>query len=512
MGGSSSKNQRNRGDEKNAPLPRSFSISSSSFRADGGSPKRTSWKSGSKETSATDMCKTYDMDSQCIRSPKLRSAREYNNVTGASSKERTNNALLELTDDLTHLKSSSRKSFPSPLSDSLSQLVQAKPRRRSCLHNGDGVENSHAMDMVREGRDLPHQISESVDGLSGLRLLLSPAATPLRSFASPSRIGTFSNTLLSSAGLVLNQTNETGGLVNAQTFQAIKVTSSRLEQMGDSEEVCSPLFDPSILETFEKAVRSLSNDSWTWQGSDATSSSCSRVECCASDTFSDAESLNHHKEEDCLFQQSQQSFCGKLHAEGTPFNAGTGELHRKRIGILKKKPSCRMTLLQSGSFFEKDNLDCFDAKCPPGCEDRIVLYFTSLRGIRKTYEDCWTVRLILKGFGVHVDERDVSMHSKFRQELTNTVGAVAIVPRLFVKGKYIGGVEEVKHLHELGILGNLLEGLPADLNSMCNVCGDIRFIPCTSCSGSCKLVVHKEVLRCPDCNENGLMMCPLCQK
>ena len=31
--------------------------------------------------------------------------------------------------------------------------------------------------------------------------------------------------------------------------------------------------------------------------------------------------------------------------------------------------------------------------CLLGCEDKIVIYFTSLRGIRKTYEDCCSVRI-----------------------------------------------------------------------------------------------------------------------
>ncbi|KAI3813197.1 hypothetical protein L1987_17915 [Smallanthus sonchifolius] len=44
-------------------------------------------------------------------------------------------------------------------------------------------------------------------------------------------------------------------------------------------------------------------------------------------------------------------------------------------------------------------------------KEKLVLYFTSLRGVRKTYEDCCHVRVILKNCGVRVDERDVSMHS-----------------------------------------------------------------------------------------------------
>ncbi|KAK1423314.1 hypothetical protein QVD17_18612 [Tagetes erecta] len=53
---------------------------------------------------------------------------------------------------------------------------------------------------------------------------------------------------------------------------------------------------------------------------------------------------------------------------------------------------------------------------------KLILYFTSLRGVRKTYEDCCQVRTILKNFGARVVERDVSMHSGFKEELKELLG------------------------------------------------------------------------------------------
>ncbi|WOK97067.1 vegetative incompatibility protein HET-E-1-like [Canna indica] len=59
---------------------------------------------------------------------------------------------------------------------------------------------------------------------------------------------------------------------------------------------------------------------------------------------------------------------------------------------------------------------------PPGEEKRIVLCFTSLRVLRRTFEDCSTVRAILHGFRVAVNERDVFMDAKFLMELKGILG------------------------------------------------------------------------------------------
>lgn len=150
----------------------------------------------------------------------------------------------------------------------------------------------------------------------------------------------------------------------------------------------------------------------------------------------------------------------------------------------------------------------------PGCEDKVVIYFTSLRGIRKTYEDCCSVRMILRGFRVPVDERDISMDAEYRKELQRALGGKAMsLPQVFIRGKYVGGAEEVKQLNEVGELSNLLEGFPMrDPGSVCVGCGDARFMPCPNCNGSRKVFEEEEgeLKRCPDCNENGLIRCPGC--
>ncbi|KAK1374350.1 Glutaredoxin domain-containing protein [Heracleum sosnowskyi] len=166
---------------------------------------------------------------------------------------------------------------------------------------------------------------------------------------------------------------------------------------------------------------------------------------------------------------------------------------------------------------------------------KVILYFTSLRGVRKTYEDCCHVRVILRGMNVKVDERDVSMHSGFKEELKELLGnnIGGGLPKVFLGKKYIGGAEEVRRMNEDGQLEEVLEGCQKvddcddrrySVSGVCKGCGDVRFIPCETCSGSCKIyyeadeydeeVENEEVdfgfQRCPDCNENGLIRCPLC--
>ncbi|XP_010425665.1 PREDICTED: uncharacterized protein At3g28850-like [Camelina sativa] len=177
-------------------------------------------------------------------------------------------------------------------------------------------------------------------------------------------------------------------------------------------------------------------------------------------------------------------------------------------------------------------------------KEKVILYFTSLRGIRKTYEESCDVRVILKSLGIRVDERDVSMHSGFKKELKELLedkfnnGVGITLPRVFLGRKYLGGAEEIRKLNEDGKLEKLLGGCERveenqNANGQeCEACGDVRFVPCETCSGSCKVYYEYEdeddedeeddddesvkdereygFQTCPDCNENGLIRCPVC--
>nr|CAB3445223.1 unnamed protein product [Digitaria exilis] len=171
----------------------------------------------------------------------------------------------------------------------------------------------------------------------------------------------------------------------------------------------------------------------------------------------------------------------------------------------------------------------------------VVLYTTSLRGVRSTFEACNAVRAALQAHGVAFRERDVSMDRGFRDELRGRLrpyyggdcaplasGKAPSLPRLFVRGRHVGGADEVLRLDEQGLLEPLLGGLPrarGGAHCCCDGCGGMGFLPCFDCSGSRKVAVpvpgHQGaacrgrrtamvVVRCGECNENGLVLCPIC--
>ncbi|KAL2250789.1 uncharacterized protein At3g28850 [Sesamum indicum] len=157
-------------------------------------------------------------------------------------------------------------------------------------------------------------------------------------------------------------------------------------------------------------------------------------------------------------------------------------------------------------------LEVYKKKCPPGGENAVVIYTTTLRGIRKTFEDCNVARSIIESQNVRMIERDISMHSGFKEELRALMSCKEVkVPLVFVKGRLIGGADEMVKLDEEGKLGHLLAGIP-EAAAGCGGCAGIRFMMCVECNGSCKVLGEdgKKSVKCNKCNENGLIQCPLC--
>ncbi|WVZ66947.1 hypothetical protein U9M48_016099 [Paspalum notatum var. saurae] len=157
-----------------------------------------------------------------------------------------------------------------------------------------------------------------------------------------------------------------------------------------------------------------------------------------------------------------------------------------------------------------------EPRAQPTRPQAVVLYTTSLRGVRRTFADCSAVRAILRGFRVAVDERDVSMDAALRRELQALLaarGRAFALPQLLIGGRLLGGADEVRQLHESGQLRRLLDGAAGqDPAFVCDACGGVRFVPCAGCGGSRKVFLEEEerVVRCAECNENGLVRCANC--
>lgn len=525
MGGTSSK-QQSKQDGWNTSLSRSVSIPTSNYRFEAKeSPSKAPWKS--KSFSMPKPAKRERTFSSVLSlSSKLKPVQE--EESAADHEEE-----IELSgEDFENKKQDNAAGvFKTKNNRSLRRSVSFQPAwepgtecRFSISHKSFkegmiGGERPSALDLnfkLDSALDIGGFSSKDVkiDRSLGLRSLLSPALTPSRSFASPTRNASdFRKMLPPRRSFNLRYGDGDPGLndfsARASGFHDSSVANnavSRPEWMTTvdalAEPGSSPLFDPSILATFEKALEALSDDSW--QSSDLSTTENISI---SSETSSDADSPKLQKANDV----NTENFVS-VRVRGDKALENSSDM-RSNAFLNKRFSFSRLFSLKNDDrdWSGQDYLDRFEMRCPPGCEDKILLYFTSLRGIRKTFEDCCTLRLILKGFRVHVDERDVWMHSKFRQELTEVMGAALSVPRLFILGRHIGGAEEVEQLHEEGILAKMLEGLPTEWRQACDVCGDVRFIPCTTCSGSCKTVSQDDTIeRCPDCNENGLIMCLSC--
>lgn len=105
----------------------------------------------------------------------------------------------------------------------------------------------------------------------------------------------------------------------------------------------------------------------------------------------------------------------------------------------------------------------FDQICPPGGNNSLVLYTTGVNTNQQAFKDCLRIQLLLKSLNVLYQERNVSIHWDYKEELWRMLGRRVALPRLFIKGRYIGGADEVLQLHEQGKFQPLLTGIPQNI-------------------------------------------------
>ncbi|XP_038056958.1 glutaredoxin domain-containing cysteine-rich protein 1-like [Patiria miniata] len=154
--------------------------------------------------------------------------------------------------------------------------------------------------------------------------------------------------------------------------------------------------------------------------------------------------------------------------------------------------------------------------------DKIIMYTTSMRIVRQTFEDCQFVRKLFQNHRVKYEERDLFMNSQHQQELGDRLegeAQEATLPIVFIDGELVGDIEKLEELNETGQLRKILERFEKNIpTSDCSECGGFRYMPCQVCSGS-KRSLHRnnftdqfQALRCSNCDENGLQRCMLCNK
>ncbi|XP_039011841.1 uncharacterized protein At3g28850-like [Hibiscus syriacus] len=116
---------------------------------------------------------------------------------------------------------------------------------------------------------------------------------------------------------------------------------------------------------------------------------------------------------------------------------------------------------------------------PSAGNDTVVIYTTLLRGVPRTSKHSNKVQGIHEVQRVVFDELDVSLHGEFFNKLRELLGYEAIVPRVFVKGRYLGGAEEVIELNETGKLRKIL----SMRRLACEDCSGTKFVSCVECEG-----------------------------
>ncbi|XP_062333066.1 glutaredoxin domain-containing cysteine-rich protein 1 isoform X1 [Osmerus eperlanus] len=153
---------------------------------------------------------------------------------------------------------------------------------------------------------------------------------------------------------------------------------------------------------------------------------------------------------------------------------------------------------------------------------RIVIYTTSFRVVRTTFERCELVRKIFQNHRVKFVEKNIALDSDYGKDLEERckrVGEPPSLPVVFIDGHYLGGAEKILDMNESGELQDLLTKIErVQQPHTCQSCGGFAFVPCPMCHGS-KMSVFRncftdsfKALKCTSCNENGLQPCLSCSQ
>ncbi|KAG7273225.1 hypothetical protein CRUP_031532 [Coryphaenoides rupestris] len=244
--------------------------------------------------------------------------------------------------------------------------------------------------------------------------------------------------------------------------------------------------------------------------SDSLDSDCT---CSSSGSSSDADRASTASTSEDMYNMYSGSVCSSLgseldESESEPddllLHAGARKdrvFTTKRVNIVSKNGTVRgvKDKVSAGQvLFE----NLADSSCPQLLLEfgRIVIYTTSFRVVRTTFERCELVRKIFQNHSVKFVEKNIALDSDYGKDLEERckrVGEPPSLPVVFVDGHYLGRAQH---------------------HQPCQSCGGFAFIPCPMCHGS-KMSVFRncftdsfKALKCISCNENGLQPCPSCSQ
>ncbi|XP_035506754.1 glutaredoxin domain-containing cysteine-rich protein 1 isoform X4 [Scophthalmus maximus] len=101
---------------------------------------------------------------------------------------------------------------------------------------------------------------------------------------------------------------------------------------------------------------------------------------------------------------------------------------------------------------------------------QIVIYTTSFRVVRNTFERCALVRKIFQNHRMKFVEKNIALDIEYGKELEERckrVGEPPSLPVVFIDGHYLGGAEKILGMNESGELQDLLAKIEICGNMMC---------------------------------------------
>lgn len=293
----------------------------------------------------------------------------------------------------------------------------------------------------------------------------------------------------------------------------------------------APVFDPELLDSFEKAMKQLSKEEWNAVRSMEDSPQTflhlvNSLKRSSSNSVRNPKAITMTSAGLFAIARNGDGNCMNGNANHVSVAANANNIVETGHGgppILFAKPDDG----KLKKFFQEKKLPIrrqnswelkkSTAKARRDDGERVILVFysTTSQTDTKLYEDCNQVRGILMSLvGVSYDERSISEHLEHEQELKHALDvSSAVVPTIYVKGKYVVGVDSIVQLYKKGMLGSMLkEALSiGSKNKVPCICRGGKFLICPLCKGRRKLNrLGEGALSCRHCSGTGLINCLNC--